>query len=305
MSAHYEVIGASFDLGAESQQGALAPKVLREHGLIPRLQALGVSVSDGGDVTCPNQGAVVLNSRLKYLPELLTFQAAFSERIRGCYRAGRLPLVIGGDHSISLGSIGGAVEALRAAEGPSAELGVLWVDAHGDINTAETTPSGNIHGMVLACLLGFGEPGLVQQFGFAPKVKPENVVYIGLRDLDPPEKEVIRRLGIKAFTMKDVDLTGIGAVTERALAHLHERTSKFVVSLDLDVCDPVFAPGVGTPVRGGLTFRETHLILELVAEQEKHLTTEIVEYNPAFDKDGITAEVAISFFESALGKRIL
>jgi arginase len=198
-----------------------------------------------------------------------------------------------------------AAEVLKERHGPDAELGVLWVDAHGDVNTAQTTPSGNLHGMPGAVLLGHGEPSLVNLCGFAPKVKPRNHVLMGVRDLDGGEKDFIRAHGLSAFTMKDIDLWGIGEIARRAFAQVTRHTQGFVVSFDVDVCDPNLAPAVGTPVRGGFTFREAHLVMELAAEYESLLSVEVVEFNPEFDDRSLTCELAISLLESALGKSIL
>lgn len=306
-SSNYEVLGAAFGLASYDRRTVKAPAALRKAGLIERLERLepiGVKIFDSGDLPEPPERPG-RDPKLRHLDEVLSFAGEVITKLRAIYAAGRRPILLGGDHSISMASISVAAEQLRATFGPKAELGLLWVDAHADINTPETTPTGNIHGMPIAHLLGRGQPDLVNLCGFAPKLYPHNVVYIGLRDVDPGEREAIRELGITAYSMKDVDLLGIGEVCRRAYEQL-SRATRFVVSFDLDVCDPWIAPGVGTPVRGGLSFRESHLIMELAAEQQDRLMAlEVVEYNPELDINSLTGEIAIGLIESALGKTIL
>jgi arginase len=221
------------------------------------------------------------------------------------WHTGAFTLILGGDHSISISSIAYGVKALKERYGAEAELGVLWVDAHGDVNTPETTPSGNIHGMSLAVLLGYGDPRLCAIGGAYPKVKPENVAFLGTRSLDPGERTFIKDHHIQCLTMREIDYYGIGECCRRALETVSTNTAAFVISFDLDACDPSIAPAVGTSVRAGLTWREAQLILELAAEYDTFAGLELIEYAPQRDLQGSTAELGIALAESALGLRIL
>jgi arginase len=304
----FDIIGAAFGIASRHPGTARAPHVLREAGLLNRLQTRGphgIDVRDCGDVAQPEQVGSPGDPKMRYLNEVLECAEELMAALSSTYDAGRTPIVLGGDHSISIATISVAAQALRTQRGAEARLGVLWVDAHGDIHTRDTTSSGNIHGMSLAHLLGHGDRSLCELGGFSPKIRPSDLVYIGLRDLEEAEKEVIRSLGILAFSMKEVDQLGIGEVCRRAFHHLAQKTDRFVLSFDLDVCDPNIAPGVGTPVRGGLTFRESHLIMELAAEAPQLMAIELVEYNPDIDSHGTTAELAMALLESAVGKTIL
>lgn len=304
-SNSYAVLGAAFGLASYDPRSVRAPEALRAAGLLERLERLGVGVTDYGDLKEPPAPSIS-NARLKYVEAVTSFAGSLMEKLGEIYAAGHKPVLIGGDHSISIASVSAAARHLRALGRPSERLGLLWVDAHADINTPETTPTGNIHGMSIAHLLGLGDPGLTSLGGFSPKLAPSGIVYIGLRDVDPGERALIKELGITAYSMKEVDLLGIGEVSRRAFAHLSKNTDRFIVSFDLDVCDPWIAPGVGTPVRGGLTFRESHLIMELAAEQrDKLMAIELVEYNPDLDINSLTGDIAIGLVESALGKSIL
>jgi len=307
-SRSYELIGAAFGLGSDNRGTMGAPAAYRRAGVLERLQRLGAPVAAGSDIALPvgfpldGPGS---DPRLRNLAGMEEFARLMIPALRAIYARGVTPVVLGGDHALSMVTISVAAEVLKQRYGPEAELGVLWVDAHGDINTAQTTPSGNLHGMPGAVLLGHGEPSLVNLCGFAPKVKPENHVLMGVRDLDPGEKAFISAHGLSAFTMKDIDLWGIGEIARRAFAQVTRNTRGFVVSFDVDVCDPNLAPAVGTPVRGGFTFREAHLVMELAAEYESLVSVEVVEFNPEFDDRSLTCELAISLLESALGKSIL
>jgi arginase len=305
---NFDLVGAAFGLATYHRGNAKAPGYLRKAGLLEKLHRIETEdhrIFDSGDISEPAITTKQPDPRLKYLEEVLRFSNDLIPTLRKVYEAGRSPLLIGGDHSISIASIGVAAEALKKRSGASARLGVLWVDAHADINTPETTPSGNIHGMSLAHSLGYGNSQLCQLCGFTPKLLPENLIYIGLRDLDPGEKETIKRLGIKAFTMREVDELGAGEVCRSAFEYMEKNTDGFVLSFDLDVCDPVIAPGVGVPVRGGLSFREAHLVMEMAAQTRNLLSIEVVEYNPDLDINGVTGEMAMGLIESALGKSIL
>lgn len=305
----FEIFGAAFGLASRHRGTAKAPEALRRRGLLQRLKQLeldlGITVTDMGDLREPEEPMPITDPKIKYVEEVLNFSNEFMTRLGESYRRGATPLVLGGDHSISISSLSAASMHLKEKHGESAKLGVLWVDAHPDINTPETSFSGNIHGMTIAHLLGHGNEAICTLGGFAPKISPDCIVYIGLRDVDGPERQVIKDLKIPAFSMKEIDLYGIGEVCRRAFSLLEERATKFVVSFDLDVCDPMVAPGVGTPVRGGLSFRESHLIMELAAQSEQCLSIELVEYNPDIDPQDTTGEMAIGLLESALGKSIL
>ena len=216
--------------------------------------------------------------------------------------AGALPVVLGGDHSLAAGSV--AASADWVARASSKRMGLIWVDAHGDMNTPETTTSGNVHGMPLAALLG-QEPAELASIGSSPSVLPEHTVLVGIRNLDEREKERIRASGVHVFTMKDIDRHGIAVVAERAIALASAGTGGIHVSFDLDACDPTFAPGVGTPVRGGLDYREAHMVMEIVADSQQLVALDLVEVNPTLDLRNTTAEFGVELALSALGKRIL
>ncbi len=300
----YELFGAAYGLGATRLEAADAPAKLRALGLVDRLKSIVPSLLDGGDIagSAPKE---IGNPKLKYLAEYLEFANRLIPKLQSSYASDHRPIIVGGDHSISIATVSAAAEHAKKHYGPDAEIGLLWVDSHADINTPQTTPSGNIHGMSVAVLLGKGEKSLVELCGFAPKLKAHNISFVGLRDLDPPEKKILKDLGINVFTLREIDLLGFGEVTSRAIDHVTRNTVGFVTSFDLDACDPSIAPGVCTPVRGGLTYREAHLMMELAAETASLLSVEVVELNPTLDQNGVTAELAILLLESAVGKRIL
>jgi arginase len=265
--------------------------------LAERLDGLGIDVFDGGNIVAElPEVAGVSDSQTLYLPAILASCKEIAARVGAIVRAGRTPLVLGGDHSIAMGSLSG----LHSVFGPG---GVLWVDAHGDVNRPDTSPSGNVHGMPLAAALGrcgFSVDGLADP----PWVAPDRVALVGLRELDPGEKDLVGELGLRAFTMADIDRRGIAAVMRDALEVVGG--PGFVhLSLDVDVCDPEIAPGVGTPVRGGLSYREAHLAMELVAEAAVLTSMEVVELNPILDHANLTGQLAVGLVASALGARIL
>jgi len=297
----YEVIGASFDLGAPSRGSAAAPAYLREKGLTTRIESLnrlGIDVVDGGDVAGPTDGdATTIPPNLR---ELLSFGEALIERLDRSYAAGRTPVVIGGDHSISAASVSAAAKHLRSARGPEAVLGLVWVDAHPDLETPESAPDGDLHGTPVAHLLGLGDPGLAGLGGFAPKVSPANVVQICLRDITTAERNAIVEHGITAYSSTDVERIGIGEICDRTFAHMVDRTDGFVVSFDIDACDASEAPGVVYPERGGLTYREAMVVMEAVAEAPNLVSLELVEVDPAVDGAARTADLAIWMIHRAL-----
>jgi arginase len=302
----FEILGAAFGAGGVSEFAARGPAELRSKGVFERIKALGVAVLRGEDIHGSGDFSDSEEIEgLKNYAEVKAFCDIFSKRVLKCYTEGHRPVILGGDHSVSIASISAASSFMRSTEGEDADIGLLWIDAHPDINTAQTTPSGHIHGMTVATLLGIEQTDLANLFGYAPKIKPENIAYIGLRDVDPGEREFIKKYDIAAYSMKEIDLYGLGAVTKEAIDVVTKNTVGFSVSFDLDVCDPHFAPAVGTPVRGGLTLREAHLVMELIAEQSNILSLGLMELNPHNDREGETCELGISMLESALGKTIL
>jgi arginase len=289
------VIGAALDLGAGRRGVDMGPSAIRYAGLSERLARAGIEVEDRGNVQAALAETQTTGSeRARFLDEILETCRRVAAQVEHARAESLLPLVLGGDHSIAIGTLGGL-----AAGGPG---GVIWLDAHGDLNTPETTPSGNVHGMPLAAALGlcgFGADGLN-----LPALDPERVALVGVRSLDPGEREAVKRLGLAVYTISDLDRRGVEPVIEEAL----ERVSggAFVhVSVDLDVVDPEFAPGVGDPVRGGLSYREAHLALELVAEAGVLDSLELAEVNPIRDHENETAGLAVELAASALGARIL
>jgi arginase len=298
------VIGVPLDLGQSRRGVDMGPSAVRVAGLEARLEALGHDVRDGGNV------AVFLaeqkkegNPRAKYLKEITTTCAKYADMVMKALQAGETPLGIGGDHSMAIGSVSGVSEFYRRIGGE--KIGLIWLDAHTDINTPETSPSGNVHGMPLAALMGLGPSELQNLFGYCPKVSPANCVIVGVRDIDARERENVRRAGIRVFTMRDIDERGLRSVMEEALALAGRDTAGYHVSLDMDWVDPEDAPGVGTPVRGGATYREAHLAMEIIADDGHMLSFEIVEVNPVIDERNRTAELAVQLACSAFGKKIL
>jgi len=298
------VVAVSIDLGAGRRGVDMGPSALRVAGLNGRLEQLGYRVREGGLVTADGPETVPAGeSRLRYLEEVSAVCRSTYGRVTDLLADGCFPLILGGDHSLSIGSVAAVAAHHRARE---ERIGVLWVDAHTDMNTPETTPSGNIHGMSLAVLIGHGPDRLTRLMGDpAPAVDPGNVCIIGARDIDDAEKEVVRASGVRVFTMSEIDDRGIGPVVDEALARLNDGTAGFHLSYDLDGLDPRVAPGVGTPVPGGLTYREGHLVCEKIARTNTLLSLEMVEVNPVLDEGNRTAEMAVDLVASALGKAIL
>jgi arginase len=294
--ARIAVIGAGLDLGAGRRGVDMGPSAIRYGGLAERLRALGVDYLDLGDVTTAVPEATgVGDERMRYFDEIKATCERIAELVADVVREERVPLVLGGDHSVALGTVGG----LASVRGPG---GVLWIDAHGDLNRPETSPSGNVHGMVLAALLGLAGPGFESHAWPLPAA--ERVALVGVRSLDAGERELIRDLNTRVFTISDVDRRGVEPVIREALDHVSD--GGFVhLSLDMDVIDPEVAPGVGTPVRGGFSYREAHLALELVAESGLLGSLDVVEVNPIFDRENATGELAVDLIASALGARIL
>jgi arginase len=290
------IIGAALDLGAGRRGVDMGPSAIRYAGLAARIEELGITYLDWGDVVTPVPEATgVGDERVRYLDEIKVACERVAELVARAVREGHVPLLLGGDHSIALGSVG----ALAGVRGPG---GVLWVDAHGDLNRPETSPSGNVHGMVLAAILGLAGPGFESNAWSLPAA--ERVALVGVRSLDDGERELLRRLDARVYTISDVDRVGVEPVIRASLEHIGD--GGFVhVSLDMDVIDPEVAPGVGTPVRGGFSYREAHLALELVAEAGVLGSLDVVEVNPIFDRENATGKLAVDLIASALGARIL
>jgi arginase len=297
------VIGVPLDLGQSRRGVDMGPSAVRVAGLEARLEELGHVVEDAGNiaVAIPEQKKVG-EANAKYLKEITATCTKHAELVLKTLEAGKIPLVLGGDHSVGAGTVSGVAQFYRRQ---SQKIGLLWIDAHTDINTPETSPSGNVHGMPLAAIMGLGPPDLANIFNFSPKVSPENCVLVGVRDIDAIERENVRRAGIEVFTMRDIDERGMRTVMEEALRMAGRGTAGYHVSLDMDWVDPENAPGVGTPVRGGATYREAHLAMEIIADHGRMLSMEIVEVNPVIDEHNRTADLAVELALSAFGKKIL
>jgi arginase len=300
---HVQIIGYPSDLGAGRRGVDMGPSALRIAGITRKLETLGYTVTDEGDIPVhalevEDEGSSVL----KFHAEIARATAILAERVESALDANRFPLILGGDHSMGIGSLAG-VAAHCKREGK--RLGVVWIDAHADMNTPETTPSGNIHGMPLALAMGHGDPILKAIGGDFVKVQPENVVIIAARDLDVGEVELIKRLNVSAYTMFDIDKRGIYPIIAEVVEKLRSRVDHLHVSFDLDSVDPLVAPGVGTPVPGGLSFREAHFVMEYLAETQMVGSLDVTEVNPILDTRNSTAVFATEVVSSCMGKRIL
>ena len=297
------IINVSLDLGASRRGTDAGPSAFRIAGLRPAIERLGYAVSAESDVPVPmlnvqEQGP----SNARFKTEILAVCDTLGEITKQTMVEGCTPLVIGGDHSIAMGTVSGLSAHLR---GSQQKLGLIWFDAHGDMNLPESSPSGNIHGMPLAHLLGYGDKDLSSIMNSTPAVTPENVVLIGIRDIDRIEREFIGRSGVTAFTMRDIDELGMSEVSRRALEIVNTDTAGFHVSFDLDGCDPEVIPGTGTLVPGGVSYREAHLLLEDCASDGRMLAMEVVELNPFLDLANVSAERAVTLIQSAFGRNIL
>jgi arginase len=292
------IIGAPVDLGAGRRGVDMGPSAIRYAGLGERLRQLGYTVTDEGNVAASEpETSPIDHPHLKYLEPILAFCEQLASVVERASGPNDFPLVIGGDHSLALGSITGAAKARGS-------VGVIWIDAHPDFNTDQTTPSGNIHGMPLAALAGFGDERLTKLGGFSPKLSPANIAIVGARDIDPGERDLLRTAQVQVFTMKDIDRLGLPEAITQALKIATTGTNGLHVSFDMDSLDPREAPGVGTPVRGGITYREAHLAMELIADSGKLTSLDVVEVNPILDQENRTANLAVELILSALGKRI-
>jgi arginase len=301
--SHIAIIGAPMDLGAGRRGVDMGPSALRLAGLNDKLAALGYEVEDQGNVRVDQPETTPVGpAEARYLPQIAHTCARLAEMVEKAANEGRLPLVLGGDHSVAIGTVSGMARHFQKA---NRKMGLIWIDAHADMNTPATSPSGNVHGMPLACLIGWGPRELINMSGHVPAVDPSNVVLIGLRSIDDVERLNVRGAGVHPFTMRDIDERGMVAVIKEAIKIATADTAGFHLSVDMDALDPREAPGVGTPVRGGITYREAHLAMELMCDSGAMTSLEIVEVNPVLDEVNRTAQLAVELVMSALGKRIL
>jgi len=293
-----DIIGVPIDLGADRRGVDMGPSAIRYAHLQPKLESLGYSVNDEGNVEVPiAEKCSITNPKLKYIDCIIPMSRRVSGAVSTSMQAGNFPLVLGGDHSLSIGSVRGAARGRK--------IGVIWVDAHGDFNNAETTPSGNIHGMSLAILAGLGDKSLVQLWDEpVPVIDPKKIAVIGARDLDEGEKANLQNAGAMVMSMEQIDRYGMVNAVEKAIERVSRDVDGIYLSLDLDALDPEHAPGVGTPVPAGLNQREAHLACEMIAETGKLIGMDLVEVNPILDLQNRTASLAVDFALSSLGRRI-
>jgi len=300
---HIAIIGAPLDLGAGRRGVDMGPSAMRVANINKRVASLGYEVEDLGNVPVDQPEGLPEGPRhAKYLPQI----AAACQRVAGIVERvaaeGKAPLVLGGDHSVAIGTVAGMSHYFRKKK---KRLGLVWIDAHADMNTPKTSPSGNVHGMPLACCIGLGPEELTKIFDYSPKVLPRNVALVGLRDVDILERPHVKESGVRAFTMRDIDERGLRAVMVEAIRIASDGTAGLHLSLDMDYVDPQYAPGVGTPVRGGATYREAHLAMEMICDSGHMVSMEVVEVNPVIDEVNRTADLAVELVMSALGKKIL
>ena len=301
--SHIAIIGAPLDLGQGRRGVDMGPSALRVANLNARIAALGYEVEDLGNVEVAQaENTPEGDSHAKYVAEIAVSCQHLAAAVSQALSRGRFPLALGGDHSVAVGTMSGVSQHFR--EG-SQKAGIIWLDAHADMNTPDSSPSGNVHGMPLACIVGLGPPELTHLLGYAPIVDPRNAVIVGLRDVDQIEKLHVRESGVRAFTMRDIDERGLRAVMEEAIRLASDGAAGFHLSLDMDFVDPQDAPGVGTPVRGGVTYREAHLAMEMICDSGQMVSMEVVEVNPVIDEVNRTADLAVELVMSGLGKRIL
>lgn len=298
INKNLSIIGVPLDLGASLRGSNLGVDAVRYAGLKARLERIGYDVKDEGDIEVRRDEAVTVDPNLKNMNVIVETNQKLCDKVDEVMKAGRFPVVVGGDHSIAMGTIKGVLHNVQ-------KLGVIWFDAHGDINTHETTPSGNIHGMPVAALLGMGAKELTSIGGEEYKLNKENFVYIGSRDLDAGERAAMKALGMHVYTMHEVDNMGIKAVIEEAIRIASNGTDGIHVSFDMDVLDPSIAPGTGTKVKGGMGYREAHFSLELIAKTEKLVSVEFVEVNPLLDQDNMTGKTAVALAGSLMGEWLI
>ncbi len=297
------VLGVPLDLGQERRGVDMGPSAVRSAGLNAALKALGHQVEDAGNIFV--KGAEQQDfgdKRAKYLNEIAESCQQVADRIQQTLADGGFPLSLGGDHSIAIGTVSGVSRFFHER---GQHVGLIWVDAHADMNTPRTSPSGNVHGMPFAALMGYGPESLTRIGGFVPKVEGRHAVLVGVRDIDPREQRIVKESGVNIFTMRDIDELGMRVVMQRSLDLASRDTGGFAVSFDIDVVDPDEAPGVGTPVPGGITYREAHLAMEIIADSERMVALELVEVNPILDIHNRTASLSVGLVSSALGKKIL
>jgi len=303
MAQKIRIIGVPMDLGASRRGVDMGPSALRVAGLQARVKQLGYQVEDIGNISVKQPEEMSYGEkRAKYLAEISDACKDLSGIVEKSLDESMTPVVLGGDHSIAAGTLSGVAAYFKKKE---KRVGLVWLDAHGDINTPESSPSGNVHGMPLAATMGYGAIELVELQGFKPKVEPQNISMVGVRDLDSAEKKLAKKSGVHVYTMRDIDERGMREVMSDALKHAMDDTDGVSVSLDMDFVDPVDAPGVGTPVRGGVTYREAHLAMEMIADTEAMASLEVVEINPVIDEHNRTALLGVELVLSALGKKIL
>jgi arginase len=303
MAQKVRIIGVPMDLGQSRRGVDMGPSALRGAGLQPSIKKLGLQVEDIGNLSVKQPEEMPIGEkRAKYLQEIAETCGDVAAAAEKALTEGFLPLVLGGDHSIAAGVAAGVANYFRKDK---KQIGYLWLDAHGDMNTPESSPSGNVHGMPLAAIMGYGAPELVDLLGFKPKAEPGNIVIVGARDLDAQERKIVKKSGIHVFTMRDIDERGMREVMSDALKYAMDDTAGIAVSLDMDFVDPADAPGVGTPVRGGVTYREAHLAMEMIADTESMVSLEVVEINPILDEHNRTALLGVELVLSGLGQKIL
>jgi arginase len=303
MAEKIRIIGVPMDLGASRRGVDMGPSALRVAGLQSRLKQLGRQVEDEGNVMVPQaEEQPYGEKKARYLDEIAQTCKGLAERVRKTLEEDMFPLVLGGDHSIAVGTVAGAAAHFNKT---GKRIGVIWLDAHGDMNTPDSSPSGNVHGMPLASIMGYGPPELVDLAGVKPMVEPRNVALVGIRDLDSKERRFAKESGVHVFTMRDIDERGMREVMAEAIRFAGDDTAGIAVSLDMDFVDPSDAPGVGTPVRGGVTYREAHLALEMIADSRTMVSFELVEINPVIDLHNTTALLGVELVLSGLGKKIL
>ena len=293
------IIGAPIDLGADRRGVDIGPRAIRYAGLRDQLLHLGHSINDIGDINIPlPEGQPMGNPRLKYLEPIVQAAEELAQTVTEAFEKQEFPLILGGDHSISLGSVSGVAHAHK-------NVGVIWIDAHADFNIEDSTPSGNIHGMILAALAGLGDRRLTHLGGWAPKIDKDRIVIVGARALDTSEQALLREHNIHVFTMSDIDRRGIATIIQHSIEIAGRDEAPIHLSLDMDSIDPREAPGVGTPVRGGLSYREAHFAMEMIAESQRMISMDAVEVNSILDRENTTAQLAVELISSALGKKIL
>lgn len=296
---HISLIGVPLDYGQSRRGVDMGPSAIRYAGALKRLESIGHTVTDEGDIQVSAVEKTEQDTNLKNLDEVVTANTELAGKVADVVKQGKFPLVLGGDHSIAIGTLSGLSTTYK-------NLGVIWYDAHADMNTAETSPSGNIHGMPLAVAMGLGHERLVNILQGGQKVKPENVVIIGARSVDPGERQLIKEKKIKVFTMHEIDRDGMTAVMNEAIEYLRNRNVDGVhLSLDLDGLDPLYTPGVGTPVAGGISYRESHLAMEMLEDSGMITSAEFVEVNPILDEKNKTADVAVGLMGSLFGEKLI